>query len=109
MPPKRKRKAGDIDAADDDIDGIAASKVAKKPKTAPKKSAKQFKMPPPIPDGEIFTDFSKYQWKIGGSIGKGGFGEIYLASPSGKNSEKKATQYVIKVVSVLWIRWVWLF
>ena len=74
MPPKRKRDVADCG------DEAAASTVAKKPKTAPKKTAKNFKMPPPVADGEIFTDFNKYEWKIGGSVGKGGFGEIYLAS-----------------------------
>lgn len=62
--------------------------------SGPVKNSGAWKMPPPIPSGEILTDFSKRQWKICGSIGKGGFGEIYLAT--GKD---KSTDYVIKVVS----------
>jgi hypothetical protein len=36
------------------------------------------KLPDPIREGEILTDITKNQWKLGRSIGVGGFGEIYL-------------------------------
>ena len=45
-------------------------------KKAPKKK-NGYKLPDPIPRGEIITDISKKQWIIGESIGLGGFGEIY--------------------------------
>ncbi|KAK0092917.1 hypothetical protein PV326_000324 [Microctonus aethiopoides] len=46
-----------------------------------KKGANGYKLPEPIPQGEILTDLSKKQWIIGKSIGIGGFGEIYSAAP----------------------------
>nr|CAD7445768.1 unnamed protein product [Timema bartmani] len=36
------------------------------------------RLPDPIREGEVFTDSSQKQWRIGRSIGVGGFGEIYL-------------------------------
>ena len=65
MPAKRKAK--------DATDGALVSK----PK--PKRAKAIYKMPPPLPHGEILTSLDKSQWKIGQSIGKGGFGEIYNA------------------------------
>ena len=96
MPPKRKRQA--TTETKDDTDGAVMVKAVKKPRAAPKKKAGPWKMPPPLPIGEVFTDFSKKQWKIGGSVGKGGFGEIYLAAPVGEKSTNSS--YVIKVVGV---------
>ncbi len=56
-------------------------------------------MPPPLPKGEVLTDaIKKGQWVIGASIGKGGFGEIYLADKHGSSSAANA-QFVIKIVS----------
>ena len=46
---------------------------------APKKrKANAYKMPDPLPLGEVLTDIRKKQWSLGQSVGKGGFGEIYL-------------------------------
>lgn len=53
------------------------AKVAKK---APRKAANGYKLPEPIPKGEILTDVKKQRWIIGPSIGIGGFGEIYSAA-----------------------------
>lgn len=50
-------------------------------KKAPKKKgANGYKLPDPIPNGEILTDLMKRQWIIGNSIGVGGFGEIYAGT-----------------------------
>ena len=57
----------------------------------PKKKA--YDMPPPMPVGERLSDISGNQWCLGKSIGKGGFGEIYLASKG-----KSTADYVIKIV-----------
>ncbi len=58
------------------------------------------KMPPPLPKGEVLTDaIKKQQWVIGSSIGKGGFGEIYLAFKKGSSTAATA-QHVIKIVSI---------
>lgn len=58
------------------------SAATKKPKVAKKVAVKKktqngYKMPAPIPRGEVLTDFTKKAWEIGTSIGVGGFGEIY--------------------------------
>lgn len=37
-----------------------------------------FHLPNPIREGELLTDISQKKWKLGRSIGHGGFGEIYL-------------------------------
>lgn len=36
------------------------------------------KLPNPIKEGEVFTDITGSRWKLGRSVGVGGFGEIYL-------------------------------
>ncbi|XP_043462978.1 serine/threonine-protein kinase VRK1-like [Leptopilina heterotoma] len=60
--------------------GKATAKKAPK-----KKGANGYKLPDPIPNGEIVTDLMKNKWIISSSIGVGGFGEIYSAAPySGK-------------------------
>ncbi|XP_012257149.2 serine/threonine-protein kinase VRK1-like [Athalia rosae] len=46
-----------------------------------KKGANGYKLPDPIPVGEVLTDMLKKSWIIGPSIGVGGFGEIYSAAP----------------------------
>lgn len=66
MPAKRRAK--------ESTDGALVSKP--KPKAAKRKA---YQMPPPLPLGEILTSLDKSQWKIGQSVGKGGFGEIYNA------------------------------
>lgn len=64
----------------------------------PKKNGR--KMPPPLPEREVLTDHSKKKWVIGTSIGKGGFGEIYLATPqgNGKKASSEKAEHVIKIV-----------
>jgi hypothetical protein len=41
-----------------------------------------FRLPDPIRDGEVLTDVKDKKWRIGKSVGLGGFGEIYLGSHS---------------------------
>lgn len=50
----------------------------------PKKPAggKAYGRADPIPNGEVLTDICGKKWKIGKSIGSGGFGEIYLGNDS---------------------------
>ena len=68
------------------------AKAVKKPPA--KRGAR--KMPPPIPRGEVLTDFTKKtDWVLGTSVGKGGFGEIYTAA---KSTGSKSDDYVIKIV-----------
>jgi len=49
-------------------------------KPAKKTAANGYKMPDPIPAGEVVRSNTKETWTIGKSIGVGGFGEIYLCS-----------------------------
>ncbi|CAK1555499.1 unnamed protein product [Leptosia nina] len=65
----------------------------------PKKKANGYKMPAPIPAGEVIHDtIAKKKWRIGPSIGVGGFGEIYSAC-NHEGSPKKGSEYpfVIKI------------
>lgn len=71
---------------------------------AKKKSAKNaYQMPEHLPAGSVLTDLSKQQWRIGPSIGTGGFGEIYSASKAATGTTKSKAddhQFVVKIVSV---------
>lgn len=51
------------------------------------------RLPDPIREGEILVDITKNQWKLGRSVGVGGFGEIYLG---------KVTQFSDEVAIMLW-------
>lgn len=61
-----------------------------------KKTASGYKFASPLPKGIILEDITKKKWKLGVSIGKGGFGEIYNA----QEAETKGNKYpfVIKIV-----------
>lgn len=56
------------------------------------------KCPPPLPTGQVLTDLAKGRWILGTSVGKGGFGEIYLASPEGSSVTQAAAKHVVKIV-----------
>lgn len=78
----------------------AAKATAKKP--AQRRKANGYQMPEKITVGEILTDLSKQQWKIGPSIGSGGFGEIYCACKANETPKKHEDyQYVVKIVSLM--------
>ncbi|KAH8418068.1 hypothetical protein KR222_011406 [Zaprionus bogoriensis] len=61
---------------------------AAKPKAAPAKKpkGKLYAMPEKLKEGTILTDLAKGQWRIGSSIGIGGFGEIYAACRNGEKN-----------------------
>lgn len=65
----------------------------------PKKKNNTYKMPDPLPSGLILEDLGKKKWKLGPSIGKGGFGEIYSAQQviDGSRTSNKYP-YVVKIV-----------
>ncbi|XP_055605788.1 nucleosomal histone kinase 1 [Uranotaenia lowii] len=64
-----------------------------------KKAANGYQMPEPVPRGTVLTDMAKRQWRIGPSIGSGGFGEIYSACEDSSSSSKKSDDYpyVVKI------------
>ncbi|XP_023298847.2 nucleosomal histone kinase 1 [Lucilia cuprina] len=78
-------------AAKRNVAGGATGGGAKKAAAGAKKS-KLYSMPEKIKEGTILRDLMKTEWKIGPSIGTGGFGEIYSAS---KKAENKY-DYVVK-------------
>jgi vaccinia related kinase len=51
-------------------------------------------------EGEILIDGTKNQWKLGKSIGVGGFGEVYLASSNTYEPVGSDAQHAIKVESL---------
>lgn len=83
LSPPKKSKSGPIPGG--------SKPVAPGPRVAPN----GYKLPDPLPFGEVVTDSTKNQWTIGTSIGCGGFGEIYAAKPAGDKSE--SWNFVIKV------------
>ncbi len=98
MPPRR-RGVGKAAAQVASIKP-GAPKVGKKaPPKARAKGTGAHKMPPPLPPGEILQDFHKRKWTLGTSVGKGGFGEIYLAAPQGTKLSPSTAEHVIKIVS----------
>lgn len=75
------------------------------PKAAAKKAAPKkkngYQMPQKISVGAILTDLSKQSWKVGESIGCGGFGEIYSATKADGGAKKPENyEYVVKIVSI---------
>lgn len=94
MPPKRKAGAG---ARKEGTDSESDAPPKKKPCPRPKKNG-PYKMPPPLPAGEVLTDILKHSWVLGDSVGKGGFGEIYRAAPAGKSASAQHADHVIKIV-----------
>ncbi|XP_033166322.1 nucleosomal histone kinase 1 [Drosophila mauritiana] len=63
-----------------------AAAPAKKAVPAKKAKSKLYKMPEKVKEGTVFTDLAKGQWRIGPSIGVGGFGEIYAACKVGEKN-----------------------
>uniref|UniRef100_A0A1Q3EWG6 non-specific serine/threonine protein kinase n=1 Tax=Culex tarsalis TaxID=7177 RepID=A0A1Q3EWG6_CULTA len=63
-----------------------------------KKAANGYQMPAPVPLGTVLTDMAKRQWKVGPSIGSGGFGEIYCACEAGSGTKRTDDYpYVVKI------------
>lgn len=50
-----------------------------------------------IAPGEVLTDLTGKQWKVGKVIGRGGFGEIYLASDNLQGPVKSDAPFVVKI------------
>ncbi|KAJ8687266.1 hypothetical protein QAD02_023060 [Eretmocerus hayati] len=55
------------------------------------------RLPSRLPAGEILTDISKNSWRLGDSIGCGGFGDVYLASNDIHRPVASNAKYVIKI------------
>ncbi|KAH8250349.1 hypothetical protein KR026_011337 [Drosophila bipectinata] len=68
------------------LKAAAGTAPAKKAAPAKKGKSKLYDMPEKITEGTVFTDMTKGQWRIGTSIGIGGFGEIYSACKVGEKN-----------------------
>ncbi|GIX77820.1 hypothetical protein CEXT_208391 [Caerostris extrusa] len=75
------------------LEALLLKKGMKQPRFAPNGN----RLPDPLPNGAILTDVIKRQWRLGKSIGLGGFGEIYLASDDIKKKPGLDAKYVIKI------------
>ena len=70
----------------------AASKPSKR------KAANGYRLPDPLPEGEIITGITKQKsWRLGKSIGTGGFGEIYLCSEDTKRKVGEDAGLAMKI------------
>jgi hypothetical protein len=71
--------------------------------SGPRRSPNGYLLPDRLPAGLIVTDLCKGRWRIGKSIGLGGFGEIYSATSWNGDEHQKfhpaMENFVIKVVS----------
>ena len=94
MPGRRKAVTRRHQEATDSDDEPKSKRACPAPKPRAKKSG-PYKMPPPLPAGEVLTDITKHSWRLGESIGKGGFGEIYRAVSVGST---QSANHVIKIV-----------
>ncbi|XP_017876341.1 serine/threonine-protein kinase VRK1-like [Ceratina calcarata] len=62
-----------------------------------RRAASGCKLPERLPPGLILTDITQNKWKIGHTIGYGGFGDIYLASNNIGVPVGEDAKYVIKI------------
>ncbi|XP_068183576.1 serine/threonine-protein kinase VRK1-like [Antennarius striatus] len=54
-------------------------------------------LPKPLPEGFVLTDTEKKTWRLGGIIGRGGFGLIYVASRDVDRPVAADAEFVVKV------------
>lgn len=72
-PPKKAKLEKDVSTGRRPKTGAVAKKGQRK------LAAKRlYDFPEPMPVGEILEDMQKRQWKLGKSVGRGGFGELYI-------------------------------
>lgn len=81
---------------------MASKAKSKDPVKKPaKKRANGYDAPKKLPLDSVITDLYKKQWKIGPSIGSGGFGEIYSACKADAPLKKHSDYpYVVKIVRI---------
>lgn len=68
---------------------------------AKKKAANGYKLAEILPAGEILEDVRQKKWRLGISVGQGGFGRIYSAQDA--TSTGSSYPYVIKIVIIHYI------
>ncbi|KAK2160240.1 hypothetical protein LSH36_137g01037 [Paralvinella palmiformis] len=62
-----------------------------------KAAAGAYKLPDPLPAGEILRDYCKKEWKLGKPIGAGGFGLIYLSDQNSPGPVSDNAPYALKL------------
>ena len=70
------------------------------PDPEPRRSPNGYILPDPLPEGLVLTDLVKGRWRIGKSVGLGGFGEIYSATSWNEDESRfnlDDESYVVKV------------
>lgn len=70
--------------------------VVEPPPAVPRRSPNGYILPDPLPEGTVVTDLKNKKWRLGKSIGLGGFGEIYSAAFLNGN-KASSEDYVVKV------------
>lgn len=103
--PRLLKRAASSKSVKDDESPRKKCKVTRRKEPAKKTPARKapgrlHKLAPILPSGTIVTDVFKKRWQIGGVIGTGGFGAIYLASDDVTKSVGENAEYVIKVEPV---------
>ncbi|XP_053657905.1 FK506-binding protein 5-like [Anopheles marshallii] len=96
-PPKRM-KHGPAAAATSVTPTTAASPPAAAELSSPNISASEFTLSKEFVDGTMLMDLTLKQWRIGKPIGKGSFGEIFLASDDIDTPvTSENAKYVVKI------------
>ena len=77
----------------------------------PRRSPNGYILPDQLPEGMVVTDLLEQKWRLGKSIGVGGFGEIYSAALlNGKNNDslqhKVLATYIMKRSTLNWLKMV---
>ena len=68
------------------------------PTVPPRRSPNGYILPDPLPPGLILTDLKNVRWRLGRSVGLGGFGEIYSAARLNGVTDAEEENFVVKVV-----------
>ena len=86
---------------DEDISFLISDSAELQVEEEPRRSPNGYILPDPLPSGLIVTDLCKSRWKIGHSVGLGGFGEIYSAALWNDSQSENEENFVVKVVSYI--------
>ena len=86
---------------DEDISFLISDSAELQVEEEPRRSPNGYILPDPLPSGLIVTDLCKGRWKIGHSVGLGGFGEIYSAALWNDSPSENEENFVVKVVSYI--------
>lgn len=72
-------------------------KSKREPASQKKRNASASYNPVTIREGEVLTDITKEEWRVGKPVGAGGFGEIYLVSSDVTRTVSQDAMYAVKI------------